>query len=175
MANIEGMETAHDPFVGKASRNREAYFARFAPEIRQRLKRAKLMVTGSFRAAQGMIDAIANDGTDMIGLARPLCLDPAAPAATLTGEPANFPQPEDRLRLGPKPLGSRSPIKLLRTINGPGFMGWYNEQSIRMAAGPRDELSADVHQHAEARHALGRGAGPRGRKTRGGRKGGISR
>jgi 2,4-dienoyl-CoA reductase-like NADH-dependent reductase (Old Yellow Enzyme family) len=123
MANIEGLEPAHDPFVSQASRNPEAYFARFAPEMRQRLKRAKLMVTGGFRTAQGMVDAIANDGIDMIALGRPLALDPAAPAALLQGEPVNLTQPDDRLRLGSGLLGPRSPIKLLRAINGLGSMG----------------------------------------------------
>jgi 2,4-dienoyl-CoA reductase-like NADH-dependent reductase (Old Yellow Enzyme family) len=87
MANIEGVEPAFDPFVSKASRDREAYFARFAPEMRKHLKRTKLMVTGGFRSARGMADAIANDGVDLIGLGRPLCLDLSAPAALLRGVP----------------------------------------------------------------------------------------
>jgi 2,4-dienoyl-CoA reductase-like NADH-dependent reductase (Old Yellow Enzyme family) len=143
MANIEGIEPTFDPFVAKASREREAYFARFAPEMRRHLKRAKLMVTGGFRTAAGMADAIANDGVDMIGLGRPLCLDPSAPAALLRGEPVNLDQPESRLRLGPGLIGPRSPIKLLRAVNGLGSVTWYNEQLIRLGAGlePDPELS----------------------------------
>jgi 2,4-dienoyl-CoA reductase-like NADH-dependent reductase (Old Yellow Enzyme family) len=135
MANIEGVEPAFDPFVSKASRDREAYFARFAPEMRKHLKRTKLMVTGGFRTARGMADAIANDGVDLIGLGRPLCLDPNAPAALLRGVPVNLLQPEARLRLGSGLLGPQSPIKLLRAINGLGSMTWYNEQLIRLGAG----------------------------------------
>jgi hypothetical protein len=33
MANIEGLEPVLDPFVSKSKRERESYFARFAPEI----------------------------------------------------------------------------------------------------------------------------------------------
>jgi 2,4-dienoyl-CoA reductase-like NADH-dependent reductase (Old Yellow Enzyme family) len=135
MANIEGIEPAFDPFVSKASRDREAYFARFAPEMRKRLKRAKLMVTGGFRTARGMADAIANDGVDLIGLARPLALDPGAATALLRGQPISLDQPDARLRLGPGLLGPRSPVKLLRAINGLGSMTWYNEQLIRLGAG----------------------------------------
>lgn len=135
MANIAGIEPAFDPFVSKASRDREAYFARFAPEMRRHLKRAKLMVTGGFRTVQGMADAITNDGVDVIGLGRPLCLYPEAPAALLKGKPVSLEQPESRLRLGPGLLGPRSPIKLLRAINGLGSMTWYNEQIIRLGAG----------------------------------------
>ena len=135
MANIEGVEPAFDPFVSKASRDREAYFARFAPEMRKHLKRTKLMVTGGFRTARGMADAIANDGVDLIGLGRPLCLDPSAPAALLRGVSVNLVQPDARLRLGSGLLGPQSPIKLLRAINGLGSMTWYNEQIIRLGAG----------------------------------------
>jgi 2,4-dienoyl-CoA reductase-like NADH-dependent reductase (Old Yellow Enzyme family) len=135
MANIDGIEPAFDPFVSKASRDREAYFARFAPEMRRHLRRARLMVTGGFRTARGMADAILNDGVDLIGLGRPLCLDPGAPAGLLAGEPVSLDQPEGRLRLGPGLLGPRSPIKLLRAINGLGSMTWYNEQIIRLGAG----------------------------------------
>jgi 2,4-dienoyl-CoA reductase-like NADH-dependent reductase (Old Yellow Enzyme family) len=135
MANIEGVEPAFDPFVSKASRDREAYFARFAPEMRKHLKRTKLMVTGGFRTAMGMADAIANDGVDLIGLGRPLCLDPSASAALLRGMSVNLVQPDARLRLGSGLLGPQSPIKLLRAINGLGSMTWYNEQIIRLGAG----------------------------------------
>jgi 2,4-dienoyl-CoA reductase-like NADH-dependent reductase (Old Yellow Enzyme family) len=135
MANIEGIEPAFDPFVSKASRDREAYFARFAPEMRRHLKRARLMVTGGFRTVRGMEDAITNDGVDLIGLGRPLALYPDAPAALLTDALPRLALPEDRLRLGPGLLGPRSPIKLIRAINGLGSMTWYNEQLIRLAAG----------------------------------------
>ena len=135
MANIEGVEPAFDPFVSKASREREAYFARFAPEMRKHLKRTKLMVTGGFRTARGMADAIANGGVDLIGLGRPLALAPEAAGRLLRGEPVDLAQPDHRLRLGSGLLGPQSPIKLLRAINGLGSMTWYNEQIIRLGAG----------------------------------------
>jgi 2,4-dienoyl-CoA reductase-like NADH-dependent reductase (Old Yellow Enzyme family) len=135
MANIEGIEPAFDPFVSKASRDREAYFARFAPEMRKHLKRTKLMVTGGFRTAQGMANAIAHDGVDLIGLGRPLCLAPEAAATLLRGDPVDLRQPDHRLRLGGGLLGPQSPIKLLRAINGLGSMTWYNEQILRLGSG----------------------------------------
>src|SRR5260221_12103800 len=103
--------------------------------MRRHLKRAKLMVTGGFRTVQGMADAITNDGVDLIGLGRPLCLYPEAPAALLKGVPVSLEQPEGKLRLGPGLLDPQSPIKLLRAINGLGSMTWYNEQIIRLGAG----------------------------------------
>jgi hypothetical protein len=135
MANIEGLEPAFDPFISKSTRAREAYFARFAPEMRRQVKHARLMVTGGFRTARGMADAITHEGVDLIGLARPLCLYPDAPAALLKGERLGFEPWEHRLRLGPGLLGPHSPIKLLRVINGLGSMFWFNEQLLRLGAG----------------------------------------
>lgn len=138
MANVDGAgEAAHDPYASKASRARESYFARFGPEMRKHLTRAKLMVTGGFRTAQGMADAIAHDGFDLVGLARPLCLAPEAPAALLRGEAIDLAQPD--LRFGPGIFGPRSPIKLIRTLTGAGGATWYNEQIMRLVAGQRPD------------------------------------
>jgi 2,4-dienoyl-CoA reductase-like NADH-dependent reductase (Old Yellow Enzyme family) len=135
MANIEGLEPAFDPTISKSTREREAFFARFAPEIRRHVKRAKLMVTGGFRTATGMADAITNDGVDLIGIGRPLCVYPGAPAALLNGKLSGFESLEHRLRLGPGLLGPQSSIPLIKAINGFGSVTWYNEQLLRMADG----------------------------------------
>lgn len=138
MANAEGAgEAAHDPYVSNASRARESYFARFGPEMRKHLTRAKLMVTGGFCTAQGMADAITSDGFDLVGLARPLCLSPGAPAKLLRGDPVDLTQPQ--LRFGPGPLGPKSPVKMIRTLTGAGGATWYNEQIMRIVSGRRPD------------------------------------
>jgi hypothetical protein len=103
--------------------------------MRRNIKRAKLMVTGGFRTAQGMADAIATGGVDLIGLSRPLCLDPDAPAAVLRGTLTSLAAKENELRLGPSLLGPHSSIKLIWAINGLGSMTWFNAQMIRMSQG----------------------------------------
>ena len=103
--------------------------------MRRHVKRAKLMVTGGFRTAQGMADAIVNDGVDLIGLGRPLCLYPDAPASLLNGTLSHFKPWEHRLRIGPGLLGPHSPITIIKAINGFGSMTWFNEQLIRLADG----------------------------------------
>jgi len=135
MANIEGVEPVFDPTVSKSTREREAFFARFTPEIRRHVSRAKLMVTGGFRTAQGMADAITQDGVDLIGIGRPLCVYPDAAAGLLSGAFSGFDSLDHRLRLGPGLLGPHSPITLIKAINGLGAMTWYNEQQLRMADG----------------------------------------
>jgi 2,4-dienoyl-CoA reductase-like NADH-dependent reductase (Old Yellow Enzyme family) len=125
------------PMVSKASQARESYFASFGPQMRKHLKHARLMVTGGFRTAAGMVDAIASDGFDLVGLARPLCLAPDAPSALLRGDPVDLTQPD--LRFGPGPLGPKSPVKLIRTLTGAGSATWYNEQIMRLVAGQEPE------------------------------------
>jgi hypothetical protein len=103
--------------------------------MRRNIKRAKLMVTGGFRTAQGMADAITTGGVDLIGLSRPLCLDPDAPAALLRGTQSSVTAWENELRVGPGLVGPHSRIKLIRAINGLGSMTWFNAQMIRMSQG----------------------------------------
>jgi 2,4-dienoyl-CoA reductase-like NADH-dependent reductase (Old Yellow Enzyme family) len=133
MMKLEGMEPAFDPSVSASTRAREAYFLKFAPEIRKSLSRAKLMVTGGFRSAAGMEAAIAEDGIDMIGLGRPLCVDPAAPGRLLRGEISELHKWENQLAVGPGWLGPKSPFKLVKAVNGFGAQSWYYEQLRSLA------------------------------------------
>lgn len=133
MTGAVSEDSGNTTLVSKASLARESYFASFGPEMRKHLKHAKMMVTGGFRSAQGMADAIANDGFAVVGLARPLCLAPDAPAALLRGDPVDLVQPD--LRFGPGLLGPKSPIKLIRTLTGAGSATWYNEQIMRLVVG----------------------------------------
>ena len=80
----------------------------------------------------------------MIGLARPLCIDPDFPAKILSGQLAEAPPVEQNLRIGPGMLGPNSPIALMKTINGFARIGWYYEQIYRLA----DGLDADVSMSA---------------------------
>lgn len=57
---------------------REAYFLEAAGQIRSQVD-VPLVVTGGFRSARAMTRAIENGETDMIGLARPLAVDPEFP------------------------------------------------------------------------------------------------
>jgi 2,4-dienoyl-CoA reductase-like NADH-dependent reductase (Old Yellow Enzyme family) len=133
MMKMEGLEPVWDPSVSASTRAREAYFQKFAPEIRKHVKRARLMVTGGFRSAAGMAAAIAEDGVDAIGLGRPLCVDPAAAGKLLRGEIATLERWEDKLRVGPGWLGPKSPFMLVKAINGFGAQSWYYQQLLALA------------------------------------------
>lgn len=70
--------------IKASTRDREAYFLDFAESVRGDLD-VPLMLTGGFRTRNGMAAAIASGAVDLIGLARPLALDPALPAHLMDG------------------------------------------------------------------------------------------
>lgn len=64
---------------------REAYFLEYAAAIKEALS-IPLMVTGGFRSASVMNDAIESGQTDLIGMGRPFITEPGFAAKLLSGE-----------------------------------------------------------------------------------------
>lgn len=79
---------------------REAYFLDYARRARA-VTRIPLMVTGGFRTKTAMEQALAEQACDVIGLARPLALEPNLSARLLDGRSA---QSENIVRRGGKGL-----------------------------------------------------------------------
>ncbi len=77
---------------------REAYFVEFARSVRD-VARMPVMVTGKFRSAEGMEDALNGGDLDMVGLGRPAIADPSTPARLLAGEIEAAISPEDSLEV----------------------------------------------------------------------------
>jgi 2,4-dienoyl-CoA reductase-like NADH-dependent reductase (Old Yellow Enzyme family) len=101
---------------------REAYFLEFAEKVRAAVK-VPLMVTGGFRSLAGMNTALRSGALDVVGIARLMAIDPAAPTALLLGRDS-----EQRVR----------PIKTgIKQIDRLGLMEvlWYNLQLRRIADG----------------------------------------
>ncbi|MEM9634262.1 MAG: NADH:flavin oxidoreductase/NADH oxidase family protein [Pseudomonadota bacterium] len=69
---------------------REAYFLEYAAAIKDVLS-IPLMVTGGFRSASVMNDAIANGKTDLIGMGRPFIADPKFAEKLLSGSISTAP------------------------------------------------------------------------------------
>lgn len=65
--------------LAESSRNREAYFLDFARRLRDSV-RLPLMVTGGFRSVRAMESALAEGALDVVGIARPIALEPDLPA-----------------------------------------------------------------------------------------------
>ena len=118
---------------------REAYFLNFVPKLRARTK-LPVMVTGGFRSVEAMRLAVEKDGVDVIGLGRPMVIDPEAPRKVLSGSVTRLFSRDDDLVIGPGLFGPRSPISFLRDLNAWGSLGWYYEHMYSLADGKEPDL-----------------------------------
>lgn len=143
MMGTEGLEPVFDEAMRESTRAREAYFMDYAERIRK-IAKIPLMVTGGFRSAAAMNDAIERDNIDLIGIARPLCANPDASARILSGDLSEMHKWEDSLRLGPGILGPNSRINMIKAMNGWAAQSWFCVQILRMGRGedPDRKMSA---------------------------------
>ncbi|MFT4299198.1 MAG: NADH:flavin oxidoreductase/NADH oxidase family protein [Aeromicrobium sp.] len=116
--------------VKESTRQREAYFLDYALRVRAELPNLPLMLTGGFRTAAAMEDAVASGGIDLVGLGRPLAVAPDSPAALLDGS-------LDEVVTQPRRAG----ITLLDSLTE---LTYYTVQMWRMAAGK--EPAPNRHQ-----------------------------
>lgn len=107
------------------TRAREAYFQAYAERVRDRLG-APLMVTGGFRTIAGMNQALESGAVDLIGLARPLAVEPDLPARLLAGTATES-------RLVPPRVGIKDLDSLLQIV-------WYQAQLQRIGQGREPDM-----------------------------------
>ena len=110
-----------DPTLKESTRKREAYFLDYALRVRRELPDLPLMLTGGFRSAEAMQDAVASGAIDVVGLGRPLTVEPDVPGQLLDGTTS-----ESHVR--PK----RSGIRLIDSLTE---LTAYTVQMWRMADG----------------------------------------
>ncbi|MBK6717170.1 MAG: NADH:flavin oxidoreductase/NADH oxidase family protein [Burkholderiales bacterium] len=116
------MSGAFQPPQKATTAAREAYFLAFAEKVRACVQ-VPLMVTGGFRTAKGMNDALRSGALDLVGLARLLAIDPDAPAALLRGR--DSPQRVRPIFTGIKAVDRMGLMEVL----------WYTRQLKRIAEG----------------------------------------
>jgi 2,4-dienoyl-CoA reductase-like NADH-dependent reductase (Old Yellow Enzyme family) len=111
-----------------SSRAREAFFLEHAEKVRGRA-RTPLMVTGGFRTRAGMLAALQSRATDVVGLARPLAIEPELPAGLL-----------DQSRTAALPVRLATGVRKLDALVQGAF---YGAQLRRLAQGlpPAADLS----------------------------------
>ena len=131
---IEFFKAHAEDEIRDSTRHREAMFLKYADAIKA-VATMPVMVTGGFRTRAGMDDALRQGATDLIGLARPFCLDPAFPRRMLAGELEALPVSEDRLVLGRGFWGPNSTSRHLQGLNSQCQAGWYYTQIERLGAG----------------------------------------
>lgn len=131
---------------------REAYFLAFAEQVRT-VSDLPLMVTGGFRTGTAMVAALERGATDLVGLARPLALEPDLPLALLAD-----------------PESTRSAFALPRLrpaiLNAMAEFGWSQHQLRRLGAGQEPNASLDPRR-AALEGLLGNGLGALRRRRRG--------
>ena len=119
---MTGIKNKAQPEKKESTRQREAYFLEFAEKARQAV-RTPLVVTGGFRSAQGMAQAIHSGAVDMVGIARIMAIEPDVPSRLLAGNP-----PQHTI----KPL--RTGIKAIDNM-GLLEVSWYTGQLKRIGRG----------------------------------------
>ena len=110
-----------------STRKREAYFLEYAEKVRG-VSKMPLMLTGGFRTASAMADAVSSGAVDVVGIARPLCTEPDLCARILDGT-ADAAREFD-IRTGVKLFDD-----MLQSF-------WHNHQMKRMSRGLDPNLSA---------------------------------
>lgn len=156
MMDIEGTQPAEEQRA--STKAREAYFLQYAEEA-SRVAKMPLMVTGGFRSRAAMDAALTSGAADLVGIARPMCVDPDVCAKLLSGEIKETPRYEKDLRIGDGFWGPNSSNDFIKMLNGFAAMSFYYENIYRLADGEeaREEMALFPvflrHQIGERRNA----------------------
>jgi len=103
-----------------STRKREAFYLEYAERIRSQTG-VPLMLTGGFRSVSTMAEVIRDGNVDLIGLARPLAIDPDFSAKAMAGT-------IERAQFVPLDTGFRLVDDMLQSM-------WHQAQMWRMARG----------------------------------------
>jgi 2,4-dienoyl-CoA reductase-like NADH-dependent reductase (Old Yellow Enzyme family) len=104
----------------QSTKAREGYFLELAAAARSATS-IPLIVTGGFRSKRAMQDALVSGACDLVGLARPLAVEPDLPRRMFEGTAARA--TEVKLALPRGPIGPLAELY------------WYREQLGRLALG----------------------------------------
>ncbi len=109
--------------IKESTKKREAYFLSFAEKIRNHLPTTPLMVTGGFRTKSVMEEALQSGCLDLIGLGRPLAIDPDFPKKLEENKVKTISVPPIRTNI--KAIDKTAMLEI----------SWYALQMRRMAQG----------------------------------------
>ncbi|MDO5058660.1 MAG: NADH:flavin oxidoreductase/NADH oxidase family protein [Neisseria sp.] len=119
--------------VKESTRRREAYFLDYAAKVRQACA-VPLAVTGGFRSAAGIAEALDSGDTDFVGIGKPFALLPDLPKKLFADSFIRIATPPVRLGIA----------KLDNTLGSMLEMQWYIRQMHLLAEGrmPQPKLCA---------------------------------
>ncbi len=126
LIEVSGGNYENPEMMGKESTaKREAFFIDQASKARGVLKNTVLVVTGGFRSAKAMNQALAEGVVDAIGIARPLAVYPDLPNKLIADDDHSIRL--KKLTTGSKTLDKFSMVDLV----------WYEHQMDRIGSGKR--------------------------------------
>ena len=109
----------------------EAYFLSYATKIRSRVQ-TPLMITGGFRTSGGMAEAVAKNNIDLVGLARPMAIDPELPNKIFSGD--NYTSTVKPLTTGIKLIDKMALLEVT----------WYEQQLAYIAKGKNSKPDQSI-------------------------------
>ena len=133
LLGTEGLEPAEDQSVRESTRAREAYFVDFAKVMQESLS-APLMVTGGLRRLDVMQQILRAGDAQVIGIGRPMCVDPYAPKRLLSGAEM-IDDHASSIGVVPRWLSFLKKVKAVKTINVLSAQFWYYAQLALMGEG----------------------------------------
>jgi 2,4-dienoyl-CoA reductase-like NADH-dependent reductase (Old Yellow Enzyme family) len=122
---------------------REAYFADYARQIRP-VAKMPIMITGGFRSLAHMDAALASGLTDVIGLARPMCVDPEMCLKLLDGSSAGAPTIQEELTLDRARHPDGRTDRRFAYANSAAQLSWLYLQLARLGSGQDADLTLPI-------------------------------
>lgn len=143
-AKLDNIISKHD--LKKSTALREAYYLKYSRDIINVVKKdldncdMKIMCTGGFRSKQIIIQSLSTNGTDLIGIGRPLCGNPNAINDLLNSKNDNYclERYEGRIKFGfflsfLNSVWLQRKIKFIGLVNIAAKQSWYYTQIINIA------------------------------------------
>lgn len=107
----------------ESTKLREAYFAEYTKILKKSAPHMPIVLTGGFRSSNGMEECLASNVCDMVGVARPMAIDPKLPENVFTIE--EYASEAKYKSLGVKFLDHMAMLEIT----------WYTQQLKRMSKG----------------------------------------
>lgn len=134
-------ETADGPVSAETE-----YFAKDAELIRSQVK-TPLMLTGGIRSFSSARELLKRNVCDLLGFARPFCLDPAFPLRLLSEPEGHLQQYDGLMFANVKNIrtGTGKP-STQQVLNVTANLAWYYQQVTRLAHGLSPKLDISVRR-----------------------------
>ncbi len=135
LIEISGGSYESPVMIGKvkaSTKMREAYFLEYTKKIKETIK-CPLMVTGGFRTRAFIEEVLRNNEVDIVGMARPLAVNPNLFKSILRGE--DFKNQIHPLSSGFKILDTMFPLEII----------WYTHQIHRMGKNRWPDAKTSVY------------------------------